>query len=59
MITITGTTLNWEDVQLLYIIQTRYGHELDNGPLEKFPSSSHEMFEETIRRFNKMKEEKK
>lgn len=45
--------LNWEDVQRLYIITEQYKSEIDKN-LDNFPSSSKEMFEEIIRRFNEV-----
>ena len=43
--------MTWEDVQLLHILTEKYMREIDNR-LESFPSSSQEMFEEILRRFN-------
>lgn len=46
--------LTWEDVQLLHIITEKYMRELDNR-IEAYPSSSQELFEEVLRRFNERK----
>jgi hypothetical protein len=46
--------LTWEDVQLLHIITEKYMRELDNR-IEVYPSSSQELFEEVLRRFNQKK----
>jgi len=47
--------MTWEDVQLLHILTEKYMREIDNR-LESFPSSSQEMFEEILRRFNNAKQ---
>lgn len=46
--------LSWEDAQLLHIITEKYMRELDNR-IEAYPSSSQELFEEVLRRFNEKK----
>ena len=46
--------LTWEDAQLLHIITEKYMRELDNR-IEAYPSSSQELFEEVLRRFNEHK----
>ena len=47
--------MTWKDFQDWYIIHESYCKELENGPIEKFPSSSRELFEESIRRFKERK----
>lgn len=35
---------NWQDLQNIYIIMARHFKGLDNGPLDKFPSSTEDLF---------------
>ena len=47
--------LTWEDVQDLWIKTQEYMAELKRVKLEKFPSSSRELFEEVLRRYQSTK----
>ena len=43
--------LTWEDMFDIYNITRRYLVELNEGPVEKFPSGTSEMYEEVLRRY--------
>lgn len=47
--------LTWEDVQDLWIKTQEYMAELKRVKLEEFPSSSRELFEEVLRRYQSAK----
>ena len=47
--------LTWRDMFEIYNIARLYFRELDEGPVENFPDSTREMYEEVLRRYEEWK----